>query len=725
MKKIVIAFICLFILTMGLCVVVSAEANLENDIVDKATPVEFGNTHTGTLSEESKVDYYMITLPSSGKIDISVSTNIGNTYFVIYNMKNEKIWDQNTTNKQGTLHLLAGNYYLYVGKNKGYGDYNFKITFESAGESFEEKFDGANNNTIVEASEITAGVEYKGYIGNNDKIDVYKIVVPTSGRINIKVNTTMGRTYYYLYNSSDTKIWGDIFSNGLDKNVYLTAGTYYFKVQVLDVYGKYNFNLTFDSANESFVEDESTNNNTIDTASELVFGTDYKGQLAINDDRDIYKIVVPTAGRVSIKITTTMGRTYYYLYNASDVRIWGDIFSNGLDTTIHLTAGTYYFKAQKCDAYGNYNFKMTFESANESFEENESTNNNSLDSASNVVFGKEYKGQLAINDDRDLYKIVVPSSGSVSFKISTMMGRTYYYLYNASDVKIWGDLFSNGLEETVYLTAGTYYFKAQKCDAYGNYTINVTYESMGASFDESLDELKNDFNVAPVFDLGKQYTGMLAINDSKDFYKFVLNAPYTPTLSVESAMDETNYYFYDESGRRIEGVSSAGSFSYRCKQEFAAGTYYLVVSKDRGYGKYSFKLPELHQCNEQDVRTTPATCTANGRTDKYCTICGQHMGSEDLPTVEHTFGAWKTEVDPVCNQTNGKRSRACTMCGHLESEEIIATDHQLNAEGICSVCGMKYQGSTGGCDAVIGSAAVVAVVTVLGAAVVLKKKKED
>ena len=101
------------------------------------------------------------------------------------------------------------------------------------------------------------------------------------------------------------------------------------------------------------------------------------------------------------------------------------------------------------------------------------------------------------------------------------------------------------------------------------------------------------------------------------------------------------------------------------------------------------------------------------------------MGSEDLPTVEHTFGAWKTEVDPVCNQTNGKRSRACTMCGHSESEEIIATDHQLNAEGICSVCGMKYQGSTGGCDAVIGSAAVVAVVTVLGAAVVLKKKKED
>lgn len=190
-------------------------------------------------------------------------------------------------------------------------------------------------------------------------------------------------------------------------------------------------------------------------------------------------------------------------------------------------------------------------------------------------------------------------------------------------------------------------------------------------------------------------------------------------------MDNTSYSFYNDGGYYIGGYSSEGSFTYRHDEQLTPGTYYLIVERNYGYGKYTFKLVEPHVCNEQDVRTTPATCTANGRTDKYCTICGQHMGSEDLPTVEHTFGAWKTDVDPVCNQTNGQRSHTCTTCGYSEYEEIVATDHQLNSEGICSVCGMKYQGSSSGCDMVIGSSAIVAVAVSLGAAVVLKKKKED
>ena len=613
MKKLVIAFILTLVLMLGMCAVVSAEADTTNDIPDTATNVSFDSTYMGTLSETSATDWYKFTVPASGKVNIKVTTSMRYTWYSVFSSDNlnSKLWGNDYTNGLNTeLYLIAGDYYFSVGKYYDYGDYTLNISYTSANESFEEQIGVSNNNSFTVAQEIVFGADYTGQLAINDTNDYYKFVITESGRINLKVTTTMEYTWYELYNASEVKVWGDDYTKGVDAYLHLTAGTYYLRVAKNYNYGNYTFKVNFESAKESFEENESTGNNSYEYASSIAFGTDYTGQLAINDTDDYYKFVITESGRINLKVTTTMEYTWYELHNASEVKVWGDDYTKGVDAYVHLKAGTYYLKVAKNYNYGNYGFKVSFESAGESFAENENTNNNSLESASSILLGTEYKGHLALND------------------------------------KI-------------------------------------------------------------------------------DYYGFTVTTPQIITISASAAPDyKTSYGLYDANGAHLWGGGWRGSFVADTEM-LEAGTYYFAVGYDDIYGTYSFKLLEQHTCNSDEERITPATCTENGRIDKICTICGKVSISEDIPAA-HTFGGWVVETPMVCNESNGVQARTCTVCEYVEREEIMMSDHQMNADGVCSICGSRYTPTSGGCSMVLGGSAIVAAVTVLGAAVtVLKKKRED
>ena len=225
--------------------------------------------------------------------------------------------------------------------------------------------------------------------------------------------------------------------------------------------------------------------------------------------------------------------------------------------------------------------------------------------------------------------------------------------------------------------------------------------------------------------MGTEYKGHLALNDKIDYYGFTVTTPQIITISASAAPDyKTSYGLYDANGAHLWGGGWRGSFVADTEM-LEAGTYYFAVGYDDIYGTYSFKLLEQHTCNSDEERITPATCTENGRIDKICTICGKVSISEDIPAA-HTFGGWVVETPMVCNESNGVQARTCTVCEYVEREEIMMSDHQMNADGVCSICGSRYTPTSGGCSMVLGGSAIVAAVTVLGAAVtVLKKKRED
>ncbi len=104
-------------------------------------------------------------------------------------------------------------------------------------------------------------------------------------------------------------------------------------------------------------------------------------------------------------------------------------------------------------------------------------------------------------------------------------------------------------------------------------------------------------------------------------------------------------------------------------------------------------------------KTTPATCTEEGKITRTCSVCGTEEVVRTLPVASHK---WKTDVQkPTCAQ-EGKRTQTCTVCGREEVVSVlprVAHTWEKRTEAatttapgrtwqICKVCGAEETLST-------------------------------
>ena len=674
MKKIFVSSVFAIILVSIMCITVFA-ANTSNDDFASATSISVGSSCSGELTSESTKDYYKFTLSESGRINIKVTTTMGSTYYYIYDANNARIWGSSYSNgTDQNVDLVAGTYYFYVGKSSALGSYNFKLSFVTAGESKSES-EGNVLNSIEAAPSITLGTEYRGQLAINDTLDYYKFSLAESGRVNVKVTTTMGSTYYYIYDANNSRIWGSSYSNGTDQNVDLTAGTYYLYVGKSSATGNYSFKLSFTTANESKGESVGNTLNAIESAPSITLGTEYKGQLAVNDTLDYYKFSLAESGRLNVNVTTTMGSTYYYIYDVSNSRVWGNSYSNGTDQDVDLVAGTYYFYVGKSSATGNYSFKLSFTTASESKGESVGNTLNTIESAPSITLGTEYKGQLAVNDTLDYYKFSLVESGRLNVNVTTTMGSTYYYIYDVNNARVWGNSYSNGTDQNVDLVAGTYYFYVGKSSSTGIYRFKLTFDESNESFTESQSSTNNKLEKASAIQLNKIYTGQLALNDTVDYYEFTVESKNKFFVNVSTSMGSTYYYIYNESNVKVWGNSYNSGVDNK-EVELEAGKYYFYVGKSSSTGTYTFSLTQEHNCSGSFTIVQPPTCNDPGIEEKNCSICGKLLDTQSVPANGHTCDNWVIDVEATCS-SEGKHHAICGVCGETVSENIPMIAHSV------------------------------------------------
>lgn len=363
----------------------------------------------------------------------------------------------------------------------------------------------AAGNSMSSATGISTGTTYNGSLTDSNTIDYYKFSIGSSGRITLTASAGMAYIYYYIYDSSGNQIWyinphWDNTTQTISTNeaIDLTKGTYYYTVKRDGSgTGNYSFKLSFSSAEESFTETGDGTDNLMSSANEINVNTDYKGQIADNDDRDFYRFVLTSSGRITFTATAGMVYINYYIYDSAGEEIWRinpywnsatEIIST--DETIDLTKGTYYFVVRRDGGSntGNYSFRLQFSGANESFPEAEGGTDNSIADANDISLNKEYRGQIARNDDRDFYKFTVNSSDSISVVSEAHMPYLYYYIYDSAGKEVWRkSSYRNSttkkinIVEEVELTAGTYYFAVEGSrDATGPYSFGI-YRYMSIS----------------------------------------------------------------------------------------------------------------------------------------------------------------------------------------------------------------------------------------------------
>lgn len=237
-------------------------------------------------------------------------------------------------------------------------------------------FSSAAGSDIYSAASISLNKTYNGMIAANSEKDFYKFTLPASGRITVNLKAYIRYSSYFIYDANGEEIisqewnsWNSVTELYTTADVYdLTSGTYYFCMsKVGDNTGDYNFSVNFVSASESFSEPNKGSNNLMASADSVSLGRTYKGQLAVNDEKDFYRFSLSEDCKLKINITSYYEYTDFYVYDADGNEVLSDTW-NGWNSTsrqyvdtvyVDLKKGTYYFCVDKWGSRtGNYSFML-------------------------------------------------------------------------------------------------------------------------------------------------------------------------------------------------------------------------------------------------------------------------------------------------------------------------------------------------------------------------------
>lgn len=254
--------------------------------------------------------------------------------------------------------------------------------------------------------------------------------------------------------------------------------------------------------------------NTLQTAVEAVFDTEYSGQITADDNRDFYKLVLPESGILSTQMfSENIRQIRYYLYaEDGETEIATVYFSRSNNTLqiketkdLYLNKGVYYIAVSNTNTldsyYGDYNFLFKFESAKESFEETGTGTDNTYDTANTIELNTSYNGFIAFEDDYDMFKFTLDQKTTVTFAAEAFYDYFDYDIYDENQKKLAGttELMDsksqrNLINKKLTLEAGTYYVCINRY-FYNNYVGSYTF-SVNAN--ENLGDINSDGEINAV-----------------------------------------------------------------------------------------------------------------------------------------------------------------------------------------------------------------------------------
>jgi len=288
-----------------------------------------------------------------------------------------------------------------------------------------------------------------------------------------------------------------------------------------------------------------------------------------------------------------------------------------------------------------------------------------VETATSVTFDKQIKGILSEDNSVDFYKIVLSESGKLSIKTSAQIDRFNYGLYygenGANEVSSgylnWDSVshYSNNTYSWC-LSAGTYFFEIKRGTGWlngedvtgcGSYNLIFSFAKSNETIAENYNNPNNSMDTATSVSLNTKYRGYLAVNDTRDFYKFVLPAGDTVNILCTFYEEGITLYLYDSEGQQLESKnvgwdSNSQMGSYTISKTLEKGTYYFVVT-DRSYydsrGAFDFTV-KSENIKPLSITTQPQNYTgAVGNTASF-TVAASGTGLTYQWQILSN-GAWK------------------------------------------------------------------------------------
>ncbi len=423
----------------------------DNNTIGSATEMTLGTPIQGNSSSTSDKDYYKLTLTEDGKLDMNfsipeaVTTNNGLTYWTValYDGDGNTIRSYSINGKaikyymNGTG-LNAGTYYISVTPDSYYHktlDYTLNTELDT-----ETPFESEGNNTIKTADELPLNTAVGGCHHKLNDTDYFQFTLEEDSAVDLVFSITdiISETSNYnywnltLYSAEDSGKAIQTFSAyGTKLNYYLntaglSAGTYYVKVTTDDYYWS-NTAYTLTANVTAGADFESEGNDTLKTADELPFDTEFSGTIQNNSDVDYYKFTLEDHKAVELDfaisepVTETASRTYWEIDLCSgEGNILRTFTIDGTKTDYDLTiqgfdAGTFYLRVQPDDYY--YSSKIyTLTAKLHDGTDWEGEFNDTMSTADEMTANAPINGRIHAGKGKDYYKLTLEKGGKLDLR---------------------------------------------------------------------------------------------------------------------------------------------------------------------------------------------------------------------------------------------------------------------------------------------------------------------
>ncbi len=323
------------------------------------------------------------------------------------------------------------------------------------------------------------------------------------------------------------------------------------------------------------------------------------------DPEDSYLFELPEAGKLNISLNSSASYFTLTIYDAGGKKLWGaDAKCGGkvYKESVQLSSGSYYLTVTCYNRqYGAYNLLVGFEGSGETFAEPQGGNNNSIVDAVNSVLALNgsYVSHISLNDYDDYFKVQLDGAGTISLNIQSEIETVRAEFYDGNSNKIWTTdvKFNGGSYSTeVPLNAGTYYFHLQRINAnYGKFSFNFSFESAYEYVTEANGGSNNRVAQATPVEVNRDIGGIIAYNDTDDYYEINLSDAGTLTIQLTSPVESFKIEFLDSDGKKNfltrDELASCDGMTYYKTLDFTAGKYFLRIGKNKElYGAYNLFL---------------------------------------------------------------------------------------------------------------------------------------
>ena len=359
-----------------------------NNSINDSDPISTNTWYNGSLTKDSDMDYFKITLPSDGYIRVSFKhAFVGEATRSYWNLHvlnaDNKVYGEyqsytgNTTDEATSYNigLPAGNYFIKVSRGTYFSplDYAVKVVYTAAAD-WETEF----NNSINDSDPISTNAWYNGSLTSDSDNDYFKITLPSDGYIRVSFKHDFvgepSRSYWNLHVlNADNEVYGQYQSytgNTTDVvtsyNIGLPAGNYFIKVS----HGSYRSTLNYAvKVNYTAAADWETElNNSVSNADPILMNQYYYGTIMSESDNDYYLLKLDENQDIYIGFThpvieSTSNYWTCAVLNLSgsslqSTSFQGNVSGETATSALHLTAGTYFVKICKSGKYSSEDYKF-------------------------------------------------------------------------------------------------------------------------------------------------------------------------------------------------------------------------------------------------------------------------------------------------------------------------------------------------------------------------------